>query len=401
VKLLYLSLMRFPTEKAHGLQIMQNCEAFAEAGASVELWVSSRSTPAELAAIGDAHAYYGVSACFTIRRVPSVDLYPWAAGRPGRERLAFYVATVSYLMVLAFLLTRNRADVYYSRDEAILWLLRWLVPRGRLVYEAHLLPPPGRGRRLQASVARASGLSIAITAPLRDQLVAMGARPGRTLVAHDGFRRGRFAAMPTSAAARQQVGWPANAIIVGFVGRLHMLGVDKGLDTLTSALLRVPGVCLAIVGGPPAMADAYRAAWLAAGGAADRWLYAGEVPPTEVPRYLAAMDICAMPHPMTEQYAYYTSPLKLFEYMAAGRAIVASDLPAWRDVLTHEVTALLVPPDDADALGGAISRLQADPALRERIGRKARETALERYTWDARAGRILQAIREGEACASS
>jgi glycosyltransferase involved in cell wall biosynthesis len=79
--------------------------------------------------------------------------------------------------------------------------------------------------------------------------------------------------------------------------------------------------------------------------------------------------------------------LKLFEYMAAGRAIVASDLPAIREVIEHEVQALLVPPGDAGALAGAIRRLADDPALRDRLGRAARARVAD-FTWDRRAERL-------------
>ena len=116
--------------------------------------------------------------------------------------------------------------------------------------------------------------------------------------------------------------------------------------------------------------------------------------PDSVPLYLSAFDVCAMPHPYTAHYATATSPLKLFEYMASGRAIVASDLPGWSDVVCDGESALLVPPDDADALADAIQSLHDDPALRARLAACARQIVFERYTWDVRARMILQCISE-------
>ena len=162
-------------------------------------------------------------------------------------------------------------------------------------------------------------------------------------VAHDGIRRGRFADIPDQAAARQQIGWPQEAFIVGYLGRLHTIGLDKGVGTLVDAIATVEGACLALVGGPDDMAESLRRQWLALGLRAERFLYAGHVPPDKVALYLSAFDICAMPHPPKAQFSRYTSPLKLFEYMAAGRAIVASDLPAWSDVVADGETALLLP----------------------------------------------------------
>src|SRR5690606_19885917 len=92
----------------------------------------------------------------------------------------------------------------------------------------------------------------------------------------------------------------------------------------------------------------------------------------------------------------YTSPLKLFEYLALGRAIVASDLPAIREVLTHDVDALLVPPGDAAALAAAIGRLADDAALRTRLGAAARARAAA-FTWAARAERLEAALEAAAA----
>jgi glycosyltransferase involved in cell wall biosynthesis len=390
-KLIYISLMRLPTEKAHGLQIMQNCEAFAQAGYQVELWVARRWNTHTMRQIQNVYAYYGVQPVFTIRRIPIVDIMPLAFGIPRLERIPFYIQIITYLVMMTLRMLVTRADVYYTRDEALAFMLGWLKPRTSLAYEAHLFSPSRRGGWLQAQVVRRCGSTIAITPKLRDDLIAQrGADPARVLVAHDGIRAARFAHLPTHAAARQHLTWDKNAFIVGFVGRLHMLNVDKGIGTLVEALAQVDNTTLALVGGPDDMAEALRARWLEMGLPDERFLYAGHVPPDDVPRYLAAFDVCAMPHPHTTQFANYTSPLKLFEYMAAGRAIVASDLPGWADVVQHEINALLVPAGDVTELAHAIQRLQSDAALRERLGAAARERAMQHYTWAARAARILQ-----------
>ena len=107
---------------------------------------------------------------------------------------------------------------------------------------------------------------------------------------------------------------------------------------------------------------------------------------------MSAFDLAAMPFPFTPHFAHFASPLKLFEYMAAGCAIIASDLPAWSDVISDGETALLLPPDDTAAWGSAIDRLRHDKDLRQELGSRARERALARYTWEARAQKILAHI---------
>ncbi|MBC6937458.1 MAG: glycosyltransferase [Chloroflexi bacterium] len=395
MRLIYIANMRVPTEKAHGLQIMQNCEALADAGAEVQLWVPRRRNTPALRAVGDPWAYYGVRRNFTLRRVPCVDLTPLAAEQTGLlARLVFYLQALTFALAALASALFTRADVYYSRDRLALLALSLVKPRRALAYEAHQFSPSRRGRRLERLAARRMGTVIAVTPPLAAELVKLGVAAARVLAAHDGFRRERFTDLPSQAEARRALGWPDNLFIVGYVGRLHTLAMDKGVGTLIEALRDVDGAALALVGGPDEMAAALRDRWRALGLDAAYFLYAGQVESGRVPLYLSAFDVCAMPFPFTTHFAFFASPLKLFEYMAAGRAVVASDLPAWADVVQDGQTALLTPPAPSHRPAAALRRLRDDPAQRDRLGQQAQARALEMYTWDARARAILCKLAE-------
>jgi len=395
-KLHYISLMRLPTERAHGLQIMQNCEAFAAAGCKVTLWVSRRWNTPQMRRITDPYAYYGVESNFRIRRLPCLDLFPLFPAESAGARFAFYLLTLSYALVMLFALPFIRADVFYSRDEWLLALLSWIKPKRTLAYEAHLFPSSRRGAALQRTVCQGVGSVIAITPQLRDDLVERRqAAPDRTIAAHDGIRRARFETLPTTFEARRSLAWDDSAFIVGYVGSLKMIGLDKGVGALLNALADVEGAQLALVGGQSADAQALKRQWTELGLPEERFFHLGHVPPGDVPLYLRAFDVCAMPHPATAQFARYTSPLKLFEYMAAGGAIVASDLPGWSDVLRDGETALLLPPDNVAAWSAAIKALQQDSELRRKLGDNAREHVMANYTWTVRAQRILAHLVAG------
>jgi len=393
-KLLYLSLMRLPTEKAHGLQIMENCAAFADAGYDLSLWVARRWNTPALRAAGDGFAYYGLARNFRLRRIPCIDLFPLLPPDSRRRaQLAFYLLQLSYALVCCLLLLLERADVYYSRDELLVALLTRLKPGRKIAYEVHQFAPSRRGAALQRHCCRRAGSVIAITAGLRADLIAQrGAKPARVLGAHDGIRQARFAQLPPQAQARQSFGWNERAFIVGYVGRLQTLGMDKGLGTVIDALAQVDGAHLALVGGPDDLAQQLRQQWAALGLPAERFLYTGHLLPGRVPLALRAFDVCVLPFPRTAHFARYTSPLKLFEYMAVGGTILASALPAWADVLTDGETALLVPPGDSAAWQRAILHLREQPALRRQLGQRAREVALAQYTWAARAAAIRSHI---------
>ena len=391
-RLFYLANIRMPTEKAHGLQIMQMCEAFACAGVDLTLIVPRRINSAEMSAIDDAWAYYGVDHNFAMTRIPCLDLFRWIL--PNFPPAAFateMLRTATYILVMLSYLLFHPADVYYSRDLLTLLVLSLFKPRRAMVYEVHQLMKSPVGRLLQRWCVRRVGLVVAVTARLADDLAARGAK--HAIVAHDGYRLERFADLPDRQTARTRLNLPDGATIVGYVGQLHTMSMGKGIDSLIDAIARADRpVSLCLTGGPAAMAETLRSRWLRLGLPADRFLFLGQVEPSVVPVCLAAFDIFAMPFPWTEHFAYYASPLKLFEYMASGGAILSSDLPSTAEVVRDGESALLVPPGNVEAMAAALQRLYDDPALRAQLGAAARQLAPQ-YSWTARAERILSAKR--------
>jgi glycosyltransferase involved in cell wall biosynthesis len=189
--------------------------------------------------------------------------------------------------------------------------------------------------------------------------------------------------------ARQELGVGQNDFLVMYVGQMYAW---KGVETLVEAAAFLPDdACIWLVGGTPE--ELPRIEKLVREPGAGRVKLVGYVPPTQIPTYLAAADVLALPNSGRAAVSrYYTSPLKLFEYMAAERPIIASDLPALREIITNEETALLVPADDASALAAAVERLRADPALARRLAANARR-AVGAHTWERRATRILDFVR--------
>lgn len=180
---------------------------------------------------------------------------------------------------------------------------------------------------------------------------------------------------------------PRPGFTVGFVGTLKPW---HGVDLLVRALARVAGTDrgwrLLLVGdGPQAASLRELAATL---GVADLVEMTGAVDPADIPAYLHQMDVAVAPYP--ECPDMYFSPLKLYEYLAAGLPVIASAIGQVRGVLTDGVDGLLVPAGDIEALAGALAELRADPARRTALGAAARRTAVERHTWDAAVEQILQ-----------
>jgi glycosyltransferase involved in cell wall biosynthesis len=116
----------------------------------------------------------------------------------------------------------------------------------------------------------------------------------------------------------------------------------------------------------------------------------GAVPPERVPGLLASMDVAVAPAPKLA--SFYFSPLKVYEYMAAGRAVVAGRIGQMAELIQDGVTGLLVAPGDPAELASALERLVRDPGLRQRLGQRARHSVEREHTWDAVWERILQSV---------
>jgi glycosyltransferase involved in cell wall biosynthesis len=143
-----------------------------------------------------------------------------------------------------------------------------------------------------------------------------------------------------------------------------------------------------IIGGHEAEPDLARTKSIADRlGLRQRVTFTGLVEPARVAELLTQADVLVLPNPASAISTRYTSPLKLFEYMAAGKPIVSSDLPSIREILRDGVNALLVSPGDPGMLASAIERLLNDPSLAARLARAALDE-VPNYSWQRRAERL-------------
>jgi glycosyltransferase involved in cell wall biosynthesis len=397
VRILYFADIRFPLERANGIQTMETCWALAERGHTVHLVVR----PDTHAPARDPFEYYGLPAHarLIVERAPVTGAaVPAMARRIGY--LAFAAGRVS---------GSGRADIVMTRDLTVASLLLHLPGHAPVVYESHGYAPdvaaalprmvstahaPSRAKlarlaKREAQVWKQADGYVTITAGLAEELVGrFGARP-RLAVVPDGARivdrSGIHETQMRAPRPEPRAPEPPAPITVAYAGHLYAW---KGVDVLLDGLARLAGVRGLIVGGHEQEPDLARLREQAARlGIGDRVSFTGQVPPSDVPAMLSRADVLALPNPPSAISTHATSPLKLFEYMAARRAIVASDLPSIREVLADDVTALLVVPGDADSLADGIRRLARDSSLRERLAGAAFGAVAE-YSWSRRAERL-------------
>jgi glycosyltransferase involved in cell wall biosynthesis len=245
----------------------------------------------------------------------------------------------------------------------------------------------GAERVAQQVFAAASAL-LAVSAEVAAYLERYPATRGRVHVVPNGVNPDRFPA-DLAGARTDSVG----PFTVGFVGSLKPW---HGLPVLVRAFAelhqRDPNSRLLLVGDGPERATI--AAELVAANLSDTARFTGAVAPTSVPELLGCMDVAVAPYP--QDSSFYFSPLKVYEYMAAGRAVVASRVGQLATLIQDGVNGLLCPPGDPAALAGALDRLRRQPALRARLACTGRTAVLRDHTWDAVARRILNLARHDQ-----
>lgn len=291
-----------------------------------------------------------------------------------------------FALSAALLARRLKPTLCYSRSlyQALLASLLGIP----VMYESHQELELRRLRLtafLLARQRRCLGF-VAISSGMAECLRSYGIPQHKILVEHDGvdeefFRHAQ--SKPVPAALRRG---PAGAapFTVGYVGHLHP---DRGIEVLLEAGARLPKVQFFIVGGADSVVRQYSELCQKRG--LTNVKFVGHVPYDEVPSWLISFDALVIPYSDSLGTRRTTSPLKLLEYMASGRPIIASDLPTLREVLTPEKTALLVTPDNPEKLAEAIQRLISQRALGESLGQEAART-VPSYTWEQRYKRILE-----------
>ncbi len=334
--LLYMFNGRFPTEKAHGIQIAKMCEAFANIGVAVTLTAPYRRNNIRQ----DPFEYYGVQRNFALRRVWAMDLM-----NSIPDRFANFIQTVTSAISFGWYLLGHRAEWYYARDPASLLALSFF---GR-PYVAELHDYRARQPRWWMKRILKKARLVVCNSEGTKKLLAAHYTLSTILVAPNGVDPKFFDIPETREKARELLNLPQDKVIIGYVGRFEVAGMDKGIPSLVEAfgLMRHRDQAKLLLVGSPELS----------------------VPYTHVPLYLRAIDIAIIPFP-DAQHAKTTSPIKLFEFMAAGKAIVVADS------------------SDPQRLAETLDALVTNPERIRLLGVQAREEA-KHHTWDQRARAII------------
>lgn len=369
----YLTFATFPSPTAHSIQIVKMCQALAKAGARVKLVADVRQKPDRI------FKFYNVRYPFEIARIRLL---------PVRV-----VGRVVFLARSFFFILKNRRSLFYTRDIFTASFVRNL--NVDFIAEVHELPSGRFQNLLMRCIFSASRLCkvVFISDELRKSLLRrMGDRlAGKpTVVAHDGADMDEFFPSLSRDESRRKLRLPEGGFMAGYTGSLFE---GRGLGIILEVSRILKNMMFVVVGGEKAHVDRLKRKVREAG--LSNILVIGFVPHRMVPVYLAAFDELLMPYQEkvgTQQkkhdIAACMSPLKMFEYMASGRPIVASRLKVIEEILEDRRNAILVSPDSVAEWIGAIQMLKDNEPLGRTIGERARGD-VKKYSWDERVKKIF------------
>ena len=351
-KLVYVSRSRLHRNRANLVQTVRTAEAFAEIGIDIRLYMPPWKGGRRLA---DRLAELGVSRPVDVRFSPLLH---------SRFRLWPFV----------FLHRRElqAADVVYVRSvDLSLALCQRGIPH---VLEIHAVDRAlvNRGRMAAVVDAQRQGLVrhlLPISHAAAARLIDAGADPARVHVAPSGVDLAAFEAVPPldPAALRHP-----RVVHIGSLSHDRGLAVFEALVDGGIADVTLVGSGLTDVRERPGLT------------------LVGYVPHREVPQWYGRAEIAVIPYQRDLETVDSMSPVKLFEAMASGRPVVASDLPPIREIITDGENGLLVDPEDVEGWIAAVQRLQVDPTLALKLVTNAGMTAQD-YSWARRAQRIAAA----------
>ncbi|HXK38572.1 MAG TPA: glycosyltransferase family 4 protein [Candidatus Paceibacterota bacterium] len=373
MELLYLAPIRLPTEKAHGIQIMETCAAMSRAGAEIELVIPNRKTHIK----EDPFNYYSIKERFPITRLRVPDTVSC-----GRFGFIFYA--VIFAIRAAFYSRRIGADFIYTRDPITLCTLGVFRVRP-LAWEIHTAHP-----RVPKFIMRGVSAFVPITRGLARWYEARGVPAADIHVAPDAVDLSLFNAVKDRqkerAALRARLEIPAESKIALYIGSFGLYAW-KGVDVARKAAEHAPEIRWLFVGGTAKECEELTR------GAPKQVMTLPRVRREDIANLLCAADVLLLPNksgdPASERD---TSPMKLFEYMASGVPVVASDVPSLREVLNKR-NSFLAPPNDPKALAEEVRGILSNPDEAEARASAAR-IDVEAYTWDKRAEDMLNFLKQ-------
>lgn len=365
---------------ANAIQVIKMCQAFSSCGIDVTLAVpigkQSQNDEEPRQIIRKRTGNYPAFSIKTFKRYNLFGRFKVLGGYFGVRKL----------------LNESSEELLFLRNIVF---VRAAMKAGRpFIYESHSALMHDDSALLNsywgAYVLRAASSSlmrkfVTISDALGRYWLERGIPPEKLLSVHDGFDAQAFQQQMERKEARKQIGLQQAGKIVLYVGSLY---ADREIGNIIDTASEIKDALFLIVGGNESERQHYQN--MADSRGLNNVKFWGSIEHKNVPLFLYAADILLMVWSKKVKTIGYCSPLKVFEYMAAGRAIVGHGYPTIREVLTDGENALLVDPSDPADLTRKVKL--AVETMPQELGKRARALAFDRYTWEKRATTIISSL---------
>jgi glycosyltransferase involved in cell wall biosynthesis len=384
MKLIYIINARMPTEKAYGYQIGKMCEEFANAGIEVELWIPTRKNNIK----EDVFSFYKLKKNFEVKKIKSFDFLRFTK---YLGRFSYYFQIFEFFVRLLFR-DINKYCIIYTRNPELVWLFKL---RGyRVGYECH--DWFNKNKKLSLFFLRKCDYIITTNNFIRKEFINHGFGRKKVLTSPNGIDLKKFDIGIDKERALKiiDIDEGMRRLIFGkkillYTGSFRTMGVDKGIKEILEALkfINNDNLVFVAVGGSKGDIEYYKrlSKELKIGNQA---FFFSRQTQDKLALWQKAADILLMPFPAKAHYQYFMTPLKMFEYMASGKPIIASDLPSIREIL-NEKNCLFCRPGDSKDLAKKIKYVLSNISFFRKVAIHARRD-VENYTWEKRAKKILE-----------
>lgn len=372
MKIAYIATSIIPSRQANSIHVMKMCQAFAQNGHEVFLIVPDRYEGRE-PGIEDVFAFYGVNKCFEIIFLPTLPI------KGGGLIYGFQAAKKTKEL---------QPDIVYGRDLSGCFFATLL--KLPVTFESHA-PIEGfvYSNIFNRIIQRPELIKlVVITHALKDYYSSRYPLVSdRIIVAPDGADPVPDNTIPVVLPNK------GKKLQVGYVGHLYS---GRGIDLIHQLAERCPWADFHIVGGTDKDINAYRNSTKPL---TNLYLY-GFKPPIETEQYRIGCDVLIAPYQNKVSVAgngantteRWMSPLKIFEYMAAGKAIICSDIPVLREVLENRKNALLCDPENIESWVKALTILSEKKSYRIQLGKTAKNDLIVNYSWSSRANNVINSV---------
>ncbi|MBN2094118.1 MAG: glycosyltransferase [Candidatus Zambryskibacteria bacterium] len=376
LKLKYITNVRIPTSRAHGYAIMKMCEEFSRTGTDVELIVPNKKNEETEY---EPFSYYGLDKNFTITKINSLDLI----GKTTKFSKLFYpIDFISFFISFFFKQKKliGSDNVIYTRDYKILLLFS---KNKFICLELHEIP---KFSFLFKKAIKKPKLFFVLNENLKSELIKFGVDKRKIYISPSGVDIDDFDIDVSQNKSREKVNLPLDKKIILYSGQFYGW---KGIDTLAETAKLLPEHLFVFIGGTEPELGIFNTKY-------NDVKNIKVIPFVErkmIPIYLKAADVLVSPNSAKSQTsAYFTSPLKLLEYMAVKRPIIVSDLPSMREVVSEE-ECVFAKSDDSISFATAINKILSNEALAVKMAENAYQK-VQKYSWQKRSENILSIIKQ-------